>query len=502
MPGLNSMRETAASPAIWDEASYQRLSEASGEDDTLHVAFENGDRVNLALSALLNRPGAEGKWDTLELNPYELRLTVDGEPKIVPWMDIRALADERLASHLADRASEQARSVGHHLRLLRARRGLSARELAERAGISPQSLSRIERGRHDIVFSTLQRLLAAMNLDLSDLAALGGSEVEPRQVQAALIASGLDRDTVARVLHGARNPADLLARVRRAFGWSPTDLAGPAAPPVLAHPALAGRFKAQGRSSRAADTYVMYAHTIALLAEQAAERPGYTPPPDDPHRIAAEIRERHGRVDFAGLLDYCWEHGIVVVPLFDRGQLHGACWLIADRPVVVLKQRASYHSRWAFDLAHELAHVLRHLGARQPAVVELEPIGEASDDEESEASEFANELLLGDSESLLHEVVAEAGNQGRRLKGAVAVVARNRDVDTGALANALAWRLQLDGFEFPFWSAAANLQSGERDAPGLAARVLERHLRPERLARDEALMLEGALMSDVPEPVS
>ena len=60
----------------------------------------------------------------------------------------------------------------------------------------------------------------------------------------------------------------------------------------------------QGRGSRAADTYVMYAHSVALLVEQAAERRDYTPPPDDPHRIAAEIRERFERVGFAGLLDY------------------------------------------------------------------------------------------------------------------------------------------------------------------------------------------------------
>jgi transcriptional regulator with XRE-family HTH domain len=502
MPGLSSMRESTTLPAAWDEASYQRLSEAMGEDDTLNVAFENGDRVSLALSALLNRARPDAEWETLELNPYEVRLIVDGEPEIVPWMDIRALADERLAAHLAELAREQAHSVGHRLRVLRSRRGLSARELAERAGISPQSLSRIERGRHDVVFSTLQRLLAAMNLGLSDLAALADDEVEPRQVRAALVASGLDRETVARVLHGARNPAELLARVRRVFGWSATDLAGPAAPPVLAHAALAGRFKRHGRGSRAAETYVMYAHTVALLAEQAAERPPYTPPPDDPHRIAAEIRERHGRVDFAGLLDYCWEHGIVIVPLFDHGQLHGACWLIAGRPVVVLKQRASYQSRWAFDLGHELAHVLRHLSEDRPAVVEFEPIGEASEEEETEASEFASELLLGDAESLLHEVVAQAGNQGPRLKGAVGVVARKREVDPGALANALAWRLQLDDFEFHFWSVAANLQSGERDAPELTARALDRHLRSQRLAEDEALMLEGALMSDVAEPAT
>ncbi|MGH2388657.1 MAG: helix-turn-helix domain-containing protein, partial [Chloroflexota bacterium] len=47
--------------------------------------------------------------------------------------------------------------------------GLTGKELADRAGITPQSLSRIEHGRHDIVFTTLKRLLAPMGYGLADL---------------------------------------------------------------------------------------------------------------------------------------------------------------------------------------------------------------------------------------------------------------------------------------------------------------------------------------------
>ncbi len=480
----------------WDRADYQRFQGARGEDQTLVASFENGDEIRVDLRALLNVDDAVASWDTLDVDPYELRLAVNGEAIEVPWLDVRALADGDLAAHLADRAHEQARHVGHRLRLLRVRRKLSAREVAQRAGISAQSLSRIERGRHDVVFSTLQRLLAAMNLGLADLAAVDDIGVDPNRVRAALVASGLDKQTVARILHGVSDPAAVLTRVRGIFGWSPTDLAGPGLPPMLGSPALAGRFKDQAREHRAASTYIMYAHKVAMLADQAARRREYQAPPDDAREVAAEVRERYGDLRFESLARYCWDHGIVVVPLADRGQFHGACWLIGERPVIVLKQGAAYESRWSFDLAHELRHVLSHLHPHQTAIIEFEAIGLSHDEEESEASQFAGELLLEDAESLMQEVVQHAGGRGPRLKASVQAVSAKHGVDTGVLANALAWRLDLQNFPFPFWSVANNLQRGDTDAPGIARRLLEEHLDRAALTDDDTLVLQGALTLD------
>jgi transcriptional regulator with XRE-family HTH domain/Zn-dependent peptidase ImmA (M78 family) len=490
------MSDVTVASASWNQADYQRFREARGEGHILIASFENGDEIQVDLRALLNVDDAVAKWETLDVDSYELRLAVDGETIEVPWLDVRALADERLAAHLADRAHEQARHVGHNLRLLRARRKLTAREVAERAGISAQSLSRIERGRHDVVFSTLQRVLAAMNLDLSDLAAVEDVGVDPKRVRAALLASGLDKQAVARVLHGVSDPAAVLARVRGIFGWSVTDLAGPGLPPVLGSPALAGRFKAQARERRAASTYIMYAHKVAMLADQAAWRVEYEPPPDDANEIAAQVRERYGEVRFESLLRYCWDHGIVVVPLADRGQFHGACWLIGTRPVIVLKQGAAYNSRWAFDLAHELRHVLGHLHPGQTAIIEFDVIGVNHDEEEREASQFAGELLLDDAEDLFQEVVQHAGGKGPRLKAGVQAVSAKRGVDAGVLANALAWRLDLQDFPFPFWSVANNLQRGDTDAPSIARRLLEEHLDRAALTDDDALVLQGGLAPD------
>jgi transcriptional regulator with XRE-family HTH domain/Zn-dependent peptidase ImmA (M78 family) len=480
----------------WDRADYQRFLGAHGEDQTLVASFENGDEVRVDLRALLNVEDAVASWETLDVDPYELRLAVNGETIEVPWLDVRALADDSLASHLAERAHEQARHVGHRLRLLRVRRKLSARDVAERAGMSAQSLSRIERGRHDVVFSTLQRLLAAMNLDLTDLAAVDDIGVDPNRVRAALLASGLDKQTVSRVLHGVSDPAAVLSRVRGIFGWSPTDLAGPGLPPLLGGPGLAGRFKDQARERRAASTYIMYAHKIAMLADQAADRPEYEAPPGDAGEIAAEVRGRYGDLRFESLLRYCWDQGIVVVPLADRGQFHGACWLIGMRPVIVLKQGATYNSRWAFDLAHELRHVLRHLRADQTAVIELDAIGRSHDEEESEASQFGSELLLEDSQMLLEEVVEHAGGFGPNLRKGLLAVSAKRDVDVGVLANALAWRLDQQHFEFPMWSVANKLQQGDTDAPSIARRILDEHLDRSALTDDDALVLAGALAID------
>jgi transcriptional regulator with XRE-family HTH domain len=61
-------------------------------------------------------------------------------------------------------------ALGRGLRLLRERRGLSQERLAELIGSNAASLSRIEAGRRDVLWSSVSRLLDAMGTDLHDLA--------------------------------------------------------------------------------------------------------------------------------------------------------------------------------------------------------------------------------------------------------------------------------------------------------------------------------------------
>jgi transcriptional regulator with XRE-family HTH domain len=58
-------------------------------------------------------------------------------------------------------------SVGNKLRIIREERGLSQRELAQRASISTNAISLIERDENSPSVSTLQNLAAALNIRMS-----------------------------------------------------------------------------------------------------------------------------------------------------------------------------------------------------------------------------------------------------------------------------------------------------------------------------------------------
>lgn len=58
-------------------------------------------------------------------------------------------------------------SVGNKLRIIREERGLSQRELAQRASISTNAISLIERDENSPSVSTLQNLAAALNVRMS-----------------------------------------------------------------------------------------------------------------------------------------------------------------------------------------------------------------------------------------------------------------------------------------------------------------------------------------------
>ena len=59
--------------------------------------------------------------------------------------------------------------VGPRLRQLREQKAMSAREVAELAGVSPAYLSRLENGRVSPTVATLARLVAAMGETMATL---------------------------------------------------------------------------------------------------------------------------------------------------------------------------------------------------------------------------------------------------------------------------------------------------------------------------------------------
>lgn len=125
------------------------------------------------------------------------------------------------------------------------------------------------------------------------------------------------------------------------------------------------------------------------------------------------IRERNnGIVDFNGLLAFCWEVGIPVIPLphLPTGikKMDGAVFSIKHRPVIIIARKNDSRSWLNFILAHELAHYcLGHLQASSSIIdADLKSDVETQtenqhDAQESEADQFALQLLGGEESTAL-----------------------------------------------------------------------------------------------------
>lgn len=159
----------------WETREYRQIENAMVRNDALLVQFRDGAMVEVNTNRLLPPDIPNGEWSDLQVSSNAICARVEGRQVEVSWNLIRLLTDSEYSSYEAGRAETQAKTVGMRIRALREGKALSSKELAQRAGISAQSLSRIENGKHDVVFTTLQRILGAMGCTLRDLA-----EVRPQ----------------------------------------------------------------------------------------------------------------------------------------------------------------------------------------------------------------------------------------------------------------------------------------------------------------------------------
>ena len=98
--------------------------------------------------------------------------------------------------------SDLAKLFGERVKALRAERGFSQVDLAERAQISEEWVRRIERGAATPSFQTIQSLAVALDAGYAELF----SDRPPQGADARLAAAveGLDEDAVRWLINGAR----------------------------------------------------------------------------------------------------------------------------------------------------------------------------------------------------------------------------------------------------------------------------------------------------------
>lgn len=136
---------------------------------------------------------------------------------------------------------------------------------------------------------------------------------------------------------------------------------------------------------------------------------------------------------------------------------------IGGRYVVIVKQNTKFHSRWIFDLLHELYHVFDHLQEPDTSIVEAGEISPFASDEsmqEREANSFANLVLFdGKAEEYAQKSIEAAKWDLRGLATNVKKISKLYKIREDSLANYLAFRLSFQNQNW--WAQANSLQTSD-----------------------------------------
>jgi len=376
--------------------------------------------------------------------------------------------------------------------------GMTQKDLADRLSLKEQQIQRYETQDYQgASFARIADVADAVGIEVPGELRLAGVE-SPEAVLKRVAVAGIDTGFVRRRIAptgGARAMAERLGYV---FDWEPGDLMSKA---PLALPAAAGataRFKMpRRRNDRTVAAYTAYAHCLARICAEAMPTLPAEPIPDSAGPMI-EIIQRRGEVDFSNALETAWDLGIIVLPLGDGGQFHGAHWRIGGTNVIVLKQGERSAARWLIDLMHEVFHAARFPEETDNAVVEEPETSDhrRDDPEERHATWYASLVATrGRAEELFKQVAADTGGDIRSFKSAVARLATSTGIDVGVIANYVAHRLSQQDVQW--WGAAANLQDRSVDPLDIARDVFFRRFDFANLDETGLELLQLALHDEV-----
>ncbi len=472
----------------WEQEGYGDVVGARRRDELLEVTFANGDVVLL-------EPGPLGLAWEFEAQAAEggaavLIETPEGERE-VDWMVVRSASDPGFARELRERDAEEAHRIGRRLRALRENRGITQKDAAASAGMPSSQLAKLERGETDMRISTLRGILRALNATIADIADPNAPEVSLKELGKEAEQFGVPREIIGRLgsVLGPQYLADLLGRV---FGWDPRNVTKGVLSPA---PATRAVLKRRSSASGSSAGLIALAESLARRAALAYRgRPGRVP--SDPQLIRDAMNAGKGDVTLEPLLHWCWENGVVVVPMAAKGGFSAAAWMVGDQPVVVLKEAPDYWAYWVFALAHELGHLgLGHVVS--DGVVDVDSVRESSgDDQEQQANGFALNILVPDHVSMLHEIRRRSAgpNAHKDFKWRAKDAAKVRGYNQPLVLLVAAFGLSDVAESKDRWGSANNEAKDEAGARTLVAQQFARHVDLDQLDRlDSALVKELAL---------
>lgn len=501
----------------WNNTSYQKIQEAKFINENVIVSFENGDIITVPKGVLTPFGINDIEWEKINFNPFEISIPASPKPLEIPWDKLRVLTDKEFAKYLANKSEEQSQLIGIKVKRLREKKEISSKELAERAGVTPQTISRIEQGHTDVSFATLRKILAAMGCSLKDLANQERElEMESPQKNFNILLkrlsyAGIDSNLLTKKIipsklqyvlshHKGTQPSLLLdeaaSYVSTVYGWTPDEIWNSRNLVINSKPAAMAYFKKPVNSNenqlKAYSHYAYYLAKIALKGFQFKNKVDY---PESIDEFKKEYFNKNESMDLSLLLEFVWDLGICVLPLNDSGVFHGASWNVDGRHVIILKQNSKSHARWIFDLLHELYHVFAHLEKENTSVVEvaeLNPFSSNEAIEEQEANAFANQVLFGGrAEQLAEQCVSLAKWDIKNLSKAVLQVAKKEKIREDFLSNYLAFRLSFQGENW--WGSANKLQITNPNPFDITTELLKKRIQIQKLSPMDNNLLTTAI---------
>lgn len=293
--------------------------------------------------------------------------------------------------------------------LIRARiaRGFTQQQFAEKLGLREQQVQRWEANDYaGASIETLDRVSRTLEIAIREDIFLPARGFQPRTFLKNLEAAGIPFKLM---LHRLL-PPDLTVAfedpdqisfkevvqaascVARVFSVRIQELLQTDPPQFDLRAVAETHFKLPARvNKKAVNAYTIYAHYLAALAVSCVRSEPKRDFPDDWHQFNQAVRASGGTMTFASALSFLWDCGVIVLPLRDSGNFHGAVWEVNGRRVIALKQNMELSSRWLFDLIHEAGHIASGHVDRESSILEEQEISPGKRDEltEMEANQWA-----------------------------------------------------------------------------------------------------------------
>jgi transcriptional regulator with XRE-family HTH domain/Zn-dependent peptidase ImmA (M78 family) len=500
----------------WDNIDYQKIISATINGEMLSVGFADGAVVKLAFTTLLPPQSVDIDKTSLSFSDYEICFNASPEDLVIPWDRIRVLTDADFAKEMVKQAEDNNMLTGKRLKALREKKNMKSSDLAAIAGLTPQTISRIERGHTDVSFGTLRKILAAMGYSLKDLATqevLTESskavstfseilrKLNKLGIETAIINKILPseiRDQLAKSRHSLPELLvnEIAFHINRVFGWNGLDIIKNDRLHLNEKPAQLAYFKTPSKGNiNQIKAYSHYAFYIAKIVNNINIKQPVFEYPGDLKEFKIIFYKKYQILNLENLINYVWDLGISVIPLNDQGVFHGASWNINGKHVVVLKQRNRAHARWIFDLLHELYHVFVHLESNDTSVIEVEelnPFANNESEEEKEANAFADQFIFDHkAEEIVHKSLENAGYRLDQLKKATIAISNEMNIRADFIANYLAFRLQMN--DKNWWGTANSLQITDPDPFNIVKQVLSQRVSTENLNSIDRNLLASAL---------